>query len=129
ELDKEKRRIRLGMKQLEPTSVDHYIAEHHAGETVSGRLVEVHGTKAKVELGEGVIAQCSITPAASQPEAKPATSSSDVSALSAMLSARWKEGGGEHVAGNGGPRAGQVCSFRIAHIDPSKRLIQLELAS
>jgi small subunit ribosomal protein S1 len=48
ELDREKRRIRLGMKQLEPTSVDHYIAEHHTGETVSGRLVEIHGSKAKV---------------------------------------------------------------------------------
>ncbi len=129
ELDKEKRRIRLGMKQLEPTSVDHYIAEHHAGETVSGRLVEVHGTKAKVELGEGVIAQCSITPTASKPATKAANAASDVSTLGAMLSARWKAGAGEDAAGNGGPRAGQVCSFRIAHIDPSKRLIQLELAS
>jgi len=129
ELDREKRRIRLGMKQLEPTNVDHYIAEHHAGETVSGRLVEVHGTKAKVELGEGVIAQCSIVLAPSQPEAKAAALASDVSALSAMLSARWKAGAAENAPGTGGPRAGQVCSFRIAHIDPSKRLIQLELAS
>jgi small subunit ribosomal protein S1 len=128
ELDKEKRRIRLGMKQLEPTNVDHYIAEHHAGETVSGRLVEVNGTRAKVELGEGVIAQCSIKPAAAKPEAK-AAAASDVSTLGAMLSARWKAGPSDSSAGNGEPRAGQVCSFRIAHIDPSKRLIQLELAS
>lgn len=129
ELDREKRRIRLGMKQLEPTGVDHYIAEHHAGETVSGRLVEVHGSKAKVELGEGVIAQCSIKQAEAQPEAKIAATSSDVSALSAMLSARWKQGAGEGVAGKDVPRAGQIRSFRIANIDPSKRLIELELAS
>jgi small subunit ribosomal protein S1 len=129
ELDQEKRRIRLGMKQLEPTSVDHYIAEHHAGETVSGRLVEIHGSKAKVELGEGVIAQCSIKQAEARPEAKAAARASDVSSLSAMLSARWKQGAGEDVAGKDSPRAGQIRSFRIANIDPSKRLIELELAS
>jgi small subunit ribosomal protein S1 len=129
ELDREKRRIRLGMKQLEPTSVDHYIAEHHAGDTVSGRLVEVHGTKAKVELGEGVIAQCQIKRAELQREDKAAARASDVGALSAMLSARWKQGAGESTPSKDVPRAGQVCRFRIAHIDPSKRLIELELAS
>ncbi len=60
EIDRDRRRIRLGMKQLEPTTVDHYISEHQAGETVSGRLVEVQGNKAKVELGEGVIATCEL---------------------------------------------------------------------
>ena len=54
EADKERRRIRLGIKQLIPTSIDEYIAEHKAGDAVSGRLVEVSGQKAKVELGEGV---------------------------------------------------------------------------
>src|SRR5437016_7175367 len=48
------------MKQLEPTTVDHYISEHQAGQTVSGRLVEVSGDSAKVELGEGVMAVCQI---------------------------------------------------------------------
>ena len=56
EADKERRRIRLGIKQLEPTSIDEYIAEHKAGDSVSGRLVDVSGQKAKVELGEGVFA-------------------------------------------------------------------------
>ena len=55
EIDRERRRIRLGMRQLEPTTVDHYISEHQPGETVSGRLLEVRGDRAKVELGEGVI--------------------------------------------------------------------------
>ncbi|HEY3741712.1 MAG TPA: 30S ribosomal protein S1, partial [Bryobacteraceae bacterium] len=58
DLDKERRRVRLGMKQLEPTQADHYIAEHKVGDTVSGRLVEVHATSAKVELGEGVTGYC-----------------------------------------------------------------------
>src|SRR5262249_785388 len=48
EVDKEKRRLRVGMKQLEPTTVDHYISEHQPGQTVSGRLVEVQGDRAKV---------------------------------------------------------------------------------
>ena len=45
EADKERRRIRLGIKQLEPTSIDEYIAEHKAGETVSGRVVDVSGRR------------------------------------------------------------------------------------
>ena len=56
EADRERRRFKLGIKQLEPTSIDEYIAERKAGETVSGRIVDVSGQKAKVELGEGVFA-------------------------------------------------------------------------
>ena len=52
----------------------------------------------------------------------------DVSSLSAMLAAKWKQGGpagpAKEVA-----RAGQVRSFRISNLDAAKRLIELELAS
>jgi small subunit ribosomal protein S1 len=129
EIDRERRRIRLGMKQLEPTTVDHYISEHHAGETVSGRLVEVHGDRAKVELSEGVIASCQLK----QPERKaPAIEekrSSDVSSLGAMLSARWKQGAGQASESKETARTGEVRSFRISSLDATKRLIELELAS
>jgi small subunit ribosomal protein S1 len=130
ELDRERRRIRLGMKQLEPTTVDHFIAEHRAGETVSGRLVEVQGSRAKVELGEGVIATCNVK----SPESKPAEMSqpkaTDISSLGAMLSAKWKQGGDAGAgAGKESARAGQVRTFRISALDPAKRLIELELAS
>ena len=37
ENDREKRRLRLGLKQLQPTSVDEYIAEHKEGDAVTGR--------------------------------------------------------------------------------------------
>ena len=47
EFDREKRRIRLGMKQLEPTTLDTYIAEHQTGETVTGRVVDVRPDKAE----------------------------------------------------------------------------------
>ena len=125
EADRERRRIRLGTKQLEPTTVDHFISEHKAGETVSGRLVEVAGSRAKVELGEGVVATCQLQPAtekatANQPKA------ADIGSLSAMLAAKWKQG--EAGSQTKLARAGEVRSFRISHLDADKRLIELELA-
>src|SRR5207245_118729 len=41
EVDREKRRIRLGLKQLQPTSIDEYIAEHKEGDLVSGRVANI----------------------------------------------------------------------------------------
>ena len=128
EVDRERRRVKLGMKQLEPTTVDHYISEHQAGETVSGRLVEVSGDRARVELGEGVIATCKLQKKDAGSAKSTSQKASDVSSLSAMLSARWKQGSAagsdEELA-----RTGQVRSFKIARLDPAKKLIELELAS
>ena len=129
ELDKERRRIRLGMKQLEPTTVDHYIAEHSTGETVSGRLVEVKGNRAKVELGEGVIADCQIKSVERKQAAVETNPQKDVGSLSAMLAARWKQGVGSTETSPEVARAGEVRSFRIATLDATRRLIELEFAS
>ncbi len=130
EIDREKRRIRLSMKQLEPTTVDHYISEHQPGQTVSGRLVEIHGDRARVELGEGVVATCKLEPREEKTTETAPTKSTDVSSLSAMLAAKWKQGGASSgIAGKPAARAGEVRSFRISHLDPAKRLIELELAS
>src|SRR5437762_14284097 len=60
ELDVEKRRLKLGMKQLVPTSIDEYVAEHNEGDSVSGRVVEVSSGSAQVELGEGIRASCNV---------------------------------------------------------------------
>jgi small subunit ribosomal protein S1 len=127
EIDKERRRVRLGMKQLEPTTVDHYIAEHKTGEKVSGRLMDVQGGRAKVELGEGVVGICQMKAKEEKPVAAETTKSSDVGSLSAMLSARWKTGGASESAQDG-VKTGQILSFKIANLDPAKRLIELELA-
>jgi small subunit ribosomal protein S1 len=129
DIDKEKRRIRIGMKQLEPTTVDHYISEHQAGQTVSGRLVEVHGDRAKVQLGEGVIANCRLRSAEAAAPASEKSEVKDVSSLGAMLAARWKQGGAQDEKTKPMARAGEVRSFRIANLDPAKKLIELELAS
>jgi small subunit ribosomal protein S1 len=126
EADKERRRLRLGIKQLEPTSIDEYIAERKVGEIVSGRIMDVSGSRAKVELGEGVFAPCKLPEQKSQ-QAEATPSKSDVSALSAMLAAKWKSGGGAHAAPEA-PKAGQVRSFRILSLDAAAKRIELELA-
>ena len=55
ELDLEKRRLRLGMKQLVPTRLDEYIAEHKAGDVVAISWVTADGAShsGKVTLAAG----------------------------------------------------------------------------
>jgi small subunit ribosomal protein S1 len=130
EVDQAKRRIRLSIKQLQPTSADEYIAEHKAGDVVSGRIVDIAKGSARVELGEGLMATCALPKQQKAvEEATVAASQSDVSALSAMLSARWKQGGTQASGNAGEPtRSGQIRSFRIAALDPASKRIELELA-
>jgi small subunit ribosomal protein S1 len=125
EVDKERRRLRLGIKQLEPTSIDEYVAERKVGEPVSGRIVDVSGNRAKVELGEGVFGFCKLPEQKAQ-EASVSYSKADVSALSAMLAAKWKSGAGSQTAAEA-PKAGQIRSFKIASLDPGQKKIELEL--
>ena len=125
ELDKPKRRIRLGMKQLEPTSADHYIADHKPGDVVSGRVVDVRNGRARVELGEGVHGDCAADARTGKQETEQAPRGADVGSLSAMLSARWKGGGA--TASDSELKAGQIRSFHIAQIDAANRKIELEM--
>ena len=128
EVDKERRRFKLGIKQLEPTSIDEYMAEHKTGDTVSGRLAEVSGGRAKVELGEGVNAFVKLPE--QKREAAAETGKPDLSALTAMLSQKWKAGGGgASGASEEAPRAGQIRSFKIASIDTAGKKIELEWIS
>ena len=127
-VDPEKRLIRLSMKQLVPTGLDEYLAEHKAGDLVTGRLTEVTGGSARVELGEGVLATC---PLRTQPQAAQDTGSdskADVSALGSMLMSRWKGGAAGTAAKPEPARAGQIRSFRITKLDPEGKKIELELA-
>jgi small subunit ribosomal protein S1 len=124
EADRERRRFKLGIKQLEPTSIDEYLAERKEGETVSGRIVDVSGARAKVELGEGVTAVVKI-PEQKQ-EASAGSAKADLSSLTAMLSQKWKAGAGGAGAAAEAPRAGQIRSFKIAKIDAAAKKIELE---
>jgi small subunit ribosomal protein S1 len=125
----EKRQIKLSMKQLVPTSIDEYIAEHKAGDVVSGRVVEESAAGARVELGENIFAVCRVSKAA-QPQAEAAMQSgkADLSSLSSMLSARWK---GSTPAPSAGPeplKAGQIRSFKISKLDAESKLIEVQVA-
>ncbi|MGB6690650.1 MAG: 30S ribosomal protein S1 [Terracidiphilus sp.] len=128
-IDAEKRQVKLSMKQLVPTSIDEYIAEHKPGDVVSGRVVEISGHQATAELGEGIRASCRIAiagtgnAAAAKPESK-----ADLSSLSSMLKARWK---GDLPAAAPKPEPlnpGQIRSFRIVKLDAATKNIEVELA-
>jgi small subunit ribosomal protein S1 len=72
ELDKEKRQMRLSMKQLIPTSLDEFVAEHKAGDSVTGRIVSIADGVAQVELGEGIVCACKLPAVAAAAAAEPA---------------------------------------------------------
>jgi len=127
EIDTEKRRLRLGMKQLVPTGLDEYIAEHQEGDLVTGRMTEVSGGRATVELGEGIQATCRI-PAQNSTEPAAAESKADLSSLSSMLQSKWKGGATVGSSRAEPARAGQIRSFRIARLDQAAKRIELELA-
>jgi small subunit ribosomal protein S1 len=140
DVDVAKRQIKLSMKQLVPTSLDEYIAEHKSGDVVTGRIMEESAGRARVELGEGVHGNCRITsaPAATAPAAtapEPGSSEgvrsedkANVSSLSAMLSARWKGAEPAQAATPEPLRTGQIRSFRIVSLDPAAKKIELEQA-
>ena len=131
--DKGKRQLRLGMKQLVPSGLDEYIAEHKEGDVVTGRMIEDSGEYAHVELGEGIQGTCRIVaPEASTKELAEkettAQSKPDLSSLSSMLKARWKGGTAGGASKPETVRAGQIRSFRISKLDPAAKRIELELA-
>ena len=131
-IDSEKRQIKLSMKQLIPTSIDEYIAEHKVGDQVSGRVVELTPSGATVELGEGIKATCrarSVNTASSADSASPANSAApDLSQLSSMLKARWK---GNAPAPSAAPEPlaeGQIRTFKITKLVADSKKIEVELA-
>jgi len=130
-VDTDKRQLRLGMKQLVPSGLDEYIAEHKEGDVVTGRMMEISGEQARVELGEGIQAGCRMDASGVSEEKdqrSAAASKPDLSSLSSMLQARWK---GATSGGGRKPepvRTGQIRNFRIKKLDPAAKKIELELA-
>jgi small subunit ribosomal protein S1 len=130
-IDAEKRQIKLSIKQLIPTGLDEYIAEHKVGDTVSGRVLDVTEKTIAVELGEGIRARGPAPKDAAASSTSPETQSTtkaDLSQLSSMLKARWK---GSAPAASAKPdplAAGQVRTFKIVKLDTEKKTIEIELA-
>lgn len=126
-VDAEKRQIRLSIKQLVPTSLDEYLAEHKVGDVVSGRTVD-SAEPIRVELGEGIYAYCRTANAVvGAEEAKP-EAKVDLTSLSSMLQARWKTGTASRASKPESLQAGQIRSFRITLLDVGAKRIELELA-
>jgi small subunit ribosomal protein S1 len=134
-IDPEKRQIKLSMKQLIPTDIDEYIAEHKVGDEVSGRVLEQSPTLTHVELGDGIRATCRTTFATANPSVAPevqielaAAPKPDLSNLSSMLKARW-QGNAPIAESKPEPLAeGQIRSFKIVKIDAGAKKIEVELA-
>jgi len=137
ELDSEKRQLRLSMKQLIPTSLDEFVAEHKVGDVVTGRVASVAEGVAQVELGEGILCACVLpaknSAAVEAAATEPTPGKVDLSAFSSMLKTKWKTGTpaasqaksttDETVA------SGQVRKFRIATLDTASKQVSLELAN
>ncbi len=130
EFDRERRRIRLGMKQLEPTSFDLWANEHQVGETVTARVIEVKGDRLKAELGDGVFGVAKVPGAEGGQDAGKGSAGGgprvDLSAMTEMLKQRWKSGP-DFKQDEAVVRSGQVRQFKIASIEPQSKRINLEL--
>ncbi|MGH9590968.1 MAG: S1 RNA-binding domain-containing protein [Terracidiphilus sp.] len=129
-IDLEKHQMKLSIKQAVPTSLDEYIAEHKPGDQVSGRVVEIAGDRAVIELGEGIRAICRISASASEAEPAPASPSTpakaDLSSLTSMLQARWKGAGAGESAQPERLGEGQVRSFRIVKLEAEAKKIEVD---
>jgi len=125
-IDPVKRQIKLSMKQLIPTGLDEYIAEHKTGDVVSGRVVEASAAAATVELGEGIRCACAALKTKAAATESAATSKADLSSLTSLLQARWKGSAPAPVAGPEPLHAGQVRSFRITRLNAESKTIEVE---
>lgn len=129
-VDVEKRQIRLSMKQLIPTSMDEYLAEHKVGDVVSGRTLNDFKASAelvRVELGEGINGFCRVASARADAESPQSEAKVDLASLSSMLKARWKTGDTPSASKREALQAGQIRSFRITALDAAAKRIELEL--
>ncbi len=128
-IEVEKRRLKLGIKQMVPTSIDEYLAERKVGDIVSGRVAEISGNFATVELGEGIRAACRVGagfPKGDSGDRQPSVTA-DLKSLTSMLSAKWKSGAITQAASSE-LTAGQVRSFRVTNLDPGTKRIEVEIA-
>ncbi|MEO6981736.1 MAG: S1 RNA-binding domain-containing protein, partial [Edaphobacter sp.] len=126
DVDKEKRQLRLSMKQLVPTGLDEYIAERKLGDVVTGRLMEIVDGHATVELGEGILATGRVdVPAAV--EEKPPSAGLDLSSLGSMLAAKWKSGPSAAEVKPEAVKVGQIRSFKVTKIDRGAKRIEVRL--
>ena len=142
ELDREKRQLRLSIKQLVPTGLDDFLAEHKPGDLVTGRLIDLDraANTARVELGEGIITVCPIPTEPTAPEAPttPAGALADLSSLDNLFANRFKTNTStakptisktpQVISNTEAVAPGQIRSFRLLTVDPATKSLSVELA-
>lgn len=130
ECDPGRRRLKVGMKQLEPTETEVFLSEVEVGQSVTGRVVTSDAGHAVIEVAPGVRGIC-VLQSGGTPEKGPALGqTSDLSSLKTMLESAWKGGREDSPEDQSGEtlRAGSVHSFRITRVDASKGIIELAQA-
>jgi small subunit ribosomal protein S1 len=128
EVDKDKRQLKLSMKQLVPTGLDEFLAEHKVGDAVTGRVVSVKDGVAQIEVGEGIFARCVLPAAAPAAVEEPvAAGAVDLSAFSSMLKSKWKTGDSPVKAKAEVLEVGQVRGFVIGAMDAEAKTLELKL--
>jgi small subunit ribosomal protein S1 len=126
------------MKQLLPTGLDEFMAEHKEGDAVTGRVVSVENGVAQVELGEGILVRCVLPVLVAEVPAEPVAAVAvglvDLSAFSSMLKDKWKTGDAPAAKSaaeekkSEAVKVGQVRGFTLAKVDAETKAIELTLA-
>ena len=134
EVNSEDRKLKVGMKQLEPTETESVMAQMAVGEVVTGRIAKIEGGKATVEIGDGVTGVCAIKPKSGSRKSVTLGQTSDLGSLKTMLESAWgdsNEGGQPTVASEDASAAqepltaGSVHSFKVTKLDKDNGLIEL----
>lgn len=137
EVDREKRQLKLSIKQLMPTGLDEFLEEHAVGDIVSGRIIEIDTVSliARVELGERIVSLCTLpTPEQSTtPEISP-KAPVDLSQLGSLFAGKWKTEVSRTpkvsvaaVSDATRPTVGQVRSFKLTSLDVASKKLELTL--
>lgn len=131
EIDPGRRRLKVGIKQLEPTELETFFSQAEIGETVTGRVVKTQGADAIVEIGTGIQGVCSVKKK-SRSNSRKATQlgqTSDLSSLKTMLESAWRGDPDTERAAEDDPLTpGSVHSFRITKLDARNGVIELARA-
>lgn len=127
DLDPRRRRLKVGMKQLEPTELDKFLDSAEVGETVTGMVVKMQGSEAVVDIGDGVRGVCRSEP---QPRSRKDVAlgqTSNLSSLKSMLESAWNDEADGSQSGPQQPlKKGAVHTFRIKKLDAESGSIELD---
>ncbi len=136
EIDVARRRLKVGMKQLEPSEQELALSQVAVGETVTGRVLHVEDGTATVEIGDGITGVCRVPARDVGSQTTTLDQTSDVGSLKSMLETAWKgpenRTPGPPSAQAPGPATGEepmtpgsIHSFRVTGVDTAQRTIEL----